>query len=98
MSDKKYTQARFRNSVAGLSCFMLLPVMAVALLILLAGDHSQSLQAQQLEKLNRFVQASGGTDAAMKVFTEGRDSIEEEAWAKAEKRFGDFLASNPKHK
>jgi hypothetical protein len=34
MSDKKHNQSRFRNSVAGLSCFMLLPVMAVALVIL----------------------------------------------------------------
>jgi thioredoxin-like negative regulator of GroEL len=98
MSDKKYNQGGFRHSVLSLSCFMLLPVMAVALLILLAGDHSQRTQAQDLEKLNRFVQTSGSTDAAMKIFTEGRDSIGEEAWAKAEKRFGDFLASNPKHK
>ena len=72
MSDKKYNQGGFRHSVLGLSCLMLLPVMAVALLILLAGDHSQRTQAQELEKLNRFVQTSGSTDAAMKIFTEGR--------------------------
>ena len=98
MSDKKHNKARFRHSVAGLSCVMLLPVMAATLLILLAGDRSQRLQAQDLEKLNRFVQTSGSMDAAMKVFTEGRDLIEEEAWARASKRFGDFISTYPRHK
>jgi HEAT repeat protein len=54
--------------------------------------------AQELGKLNRFIQSSDAKDEAMKVFTQGRDQIEDENWDGAAATFSSFVASYPKHK
>ncbi len=53
---------------------------------------------QEIEKLNRFVGAQNSSGAAMSLFREGRDLIEEENWTRAAERFNDFLTDYPKDK
>ena len=98
MSNQNSKRTLLRRSLRGSCLAILAAVIATGLMLLLAGEQSQPSFAQEMEKLNRFVQASSSTDAAMKAFTEGRDLIEAEAWAKAARRFGDFMSANPKHK
>src|SRR5262245_52551920 len=54
--------------------------------------------AQELGKLNRFIQSSNAKDEAMKVFRQGRDQIEDENWNGAAVTFISFVADYPKHK
>jgi HEAT repeat protein len=54
--------------------------------------------AQELGKLNRFIQSSDAKDEAMKVFRQGRDQIEDEDWNGAAATFISFVADYPKHK
>ena len=55
--------------------------------------------AQELDKLNRFVQTQAAArDAASRKFREGRDFVGEENWARAAERFRDFLTDHPKDK
>src|SRR5262245_52301280 len=54
--------------------------------------------AQELGKLNRFIQNSNAKDEAMKVFRQGRDQIEDENWSGAAATFMSFVAGYPKHK
>jgi HEAT repeat protein/outer membrane protein assembly factor BamD (BamD/ComL family) len=70
----------------------------VALACLTATSSLGQFAAADLTKLNRFVQRANSSDTAMKVFRVGRDLIEDEKWAEAEKRFRDFLRDYPKHK
>jgi HEAT repeat protein len=51
---------------------------------------------QDVQKLNRFVQTSGGSTPAAKVFREGRDLIERENWPQAAEKFHSFVADFPK--
>ena len=53
--------------------------------------------SQDLNKLNRFVQAKGNT-ASMQIFREGRDFIEAQNWQKAAEKFNDFINGYPKDK
>jgi TolA-binding protein len=53
---------------------------------------------QELDKLNRFVQTSGGSDAEMKIFRDGRDLIGDEQWEKAATRFREYVNKYPKGK
>ena len=53
---------------------------------------------QELEKLNRFVQASNNSDEAAKAFREARDFIKDREWAKAEQTFRSLVADHPQHK
>src|SRR5215475_11465583 len=50
---------------------------------------------QDLEKLNRFVQSSNSSSAAMTAFREGRDLINREEWAKAAKKFNQIVTQYP---
>src|SRR5215468_1134678 len=54
--------------------------------------------AQELGKLNRFIQSSDAKDEAVKVFQQGRDQIEDENWDGAAATFISFVAGYPKHK
>src|SRR5262245_50498085 len=54
--------------------------------------------AQELGKLNSFIQSSNAKDEAMKVFRQGRDQIEDENWNGAAATFISFVADYPKHK
>lgn len=53
--------------------------------------------AGQVEKFNRFVQASNSGDSAMNLFREARELIENENWKQAEKTFRTFIRDFPKH-
>jgi HEAT repeat protein len=73
-------------------------LIAILLFIGLAGAVSVKLtfaHEQDIQKLNRFVQTSRN-EAAVKVFREGRDSIEGEKWQQAAEKFQNFIASFPK--
>jgi HEAT repeat protein len=61
-----------------------------AVSVKLAFAHEQDIQ-----KLNRFVQTSRNT-AAVKIFREGRDSIEGENWQQAANKFHSFIDNFPK--
>src|SRR5215475_638834 len=50
---------------------------------------------QDLEKLNRFVQSSTSSSAAMRAFREGRDWINKEEWAKAADKFNLIVTQYP---
>jgi HEAT repeat protein len=56
-----------------------------------------SADAGQVEKFNRFVQASNSNDSAMNLFREARELIENENWKQAEKKFQTFIRDYPKH-
>jgi HEAT repeat protein len=56
-------------------------------------------KGQELEKLNRFVQTtSSSSTAAIKVFRDGRDQIQEGEWSKAAATFSDFIRAYPSDK
>ena len=51
---------------------------------------------QDVQKLNRFVQTSGGNTPAARAFREGRDLIERENWQQAAEKFSSFVSGFPK--
>ncbi|HEY7544861.1 MAG TPA: HEAT repeat domain-containing protein, partial [Blastocatellia bacterium] len=57
---------------------------------------SHAATDQNIERLNRFVQTSNSTDAAMKVFIEGRGFIANKEWAKAAEKFRYVINQYPK--
>lgn len=54
--------------------------------------------SQNLEKLNRLLQAGSSSEPSAKAFREGRDLIDNKKWAGAAERFGDFISKNPNDK
>ncbi|HYP02194.1 MAG TPA: tetratricopeptide repeat protein, partial [Pyrinomonadaceae bacterium] len=80
----------FRMSVA----LMLAVAFAAAASVLLSRASLASGANQDLAKLNRFVQT--GNTPAMKLFREGRDLIENEAWAQAAEKFRGFINTYPR--
>lgn len=53
---------------------------------------------QEIERLNRLVQASNSSDEAAKGFREARDFIKDQEWAKAEQKFRSLVREHPQHK
>jgi len=53
---------------------------------------------QDVQKLNRFMQANKSNTAAMQIFKDGRDQIEAQNWQKAAEKFNDFIKGYPKDK
>ena len=98
MINKGYHQASFCKRPVELRPILFRTFICTALIFFLTAHSAQRVFGQDLEKLNRLVQTTSSTDAAMIVFTEGRDLIDDEEWAKAAKRFADFLTGYPKHK
>src|SRR5215216_1314935 len=78
------------------SGFALLAVAAVVTVFSISMQRSSAF-AQDLSKLNRFVQAKGNT-ASMQIFREGRDFIEAQNWQRAAEKFNDFITGYPKDK
>src|SRR6266850_163291 len=80
----------------------LIPFLVIALcvggLLVLPKSGSAANYTQELERLNRLVQSSGGSDAEMKIFREGRDSIGDEAWDQAAAKFREYINKYPKGK
>jgi HEAT repeat protein len=54
--------------------------------------------AQDLAKLEKFMQATKGNTASMQVFREGRDQIEAQNWQRAAEKFNEFIKGYPKDK
>ena len=71
-----------------------LALLAVAAVVI-GFAFSTRTQAQDIVKLNRFVQTKSNT-ASMQIFREGRDFIEAQNWQRAAEKFNDFLRAYPK--
>src|SRR5437773_12223193 len=80
----------------------LIPLLVIALsigsLLVLPQNSSAASYTQELEKLNRLVQSSGGSDVELKIFREGRDSIGDEAWDQAAAKFREYINKYPRGK
>lgn len=76
------------------SGFALLAVAAVVTVFSISVQRSSAF-AQDLSKLNKFVQTKGNT-ASMQIFREGRDFIEAQNWQRAAEKFNDFITGYPK--
>jgi HEAT repeat protein len=76
-----------------------LALLAVAAVVTVFSISIQrtSAFAQDLSKLNKFVQTKTNT-ASMQVFREGRDFIEAQNWQRAAEKFNDFIKGYPKDK
>src|SRR5262245_34704021 len=70
-------------------------VLAVAQLLLITNLCGESVAAQDLYKLNHFIQTQTASPAAT-AFRESRDLIKEGEWQKAEARFNRFITEFPK--
>jgi len=70
---------------------------AVAAMILSGPSIGVKLYAQEVNKLNRFIQASDRSDPAIRLFEEGRDLIQEEDWQAAGQKFSQFIKDYPRH-
>src|SRR5262245_27522150 len=64
----------------------------------ISGTRSSGVSAQELSKLNRFIQSSDSQDEAMKIFKKGRDQIEDGNWNLAAATFNSFIDKYPRHK
>ncbi|HUK91794.1 MAG TPA: HEAT repeat domain-containing protein [Blastocatellia bacterium] len=73
---------------AGLSLAILLTTAVCALA-------APAVRAQDLARLNRFLQGSDSTDPGMQVFNKGRDYIQDEKWADAVQMFDQFIKGYP---
>jgi HEAT repeat protein len=71
-----------------------LALLAVAAVVTVFSVYTRT-QAQDLVKLNRFVQTKANT-ASMQIFREGRDLIEAQNWQRAAEKFNDFITAYPK--
>ncbi|HEX7330732.1 MAG TPA: HEAT repeat domain-containing protein [Pyrinomonadaceae bacterium] len=74
-----------------------LALLAVAAVVIVFAIQRTSGHAQDISKLDRFVQGKGNT-ASMQLFREGRDFIEAQNWQKAAEKFNDFITGYPKDK
>ena len=77
---------------------LLIIALSLSSLLVLPRSGSAAGYAQELERLNRLVQASGGSDAEMKIFREGRDLVGDEEWGKAASKFREYVSKYPKGK
>ena len=77
--------------------YALLALLVTIGAVLLFGNQTGS-SAQSLEKLNRFVQGTKASDAAMTSFRQGRDLIEDGSYDEAAGKFKRFVTENPRHK
>src|SRR6185369_16937635 len=71
-----------------------LALLAVAAVVTVFSIYTRT-QAQDLVKLNRFVQTKSNT-ASMQIFREGRDFIEAQNWQRAADKFNEFITGYPK--
>src|SRR5436190_13144899 len=77
----------------------LMPLLVIAVsvcsLLLTPRGGLAAGNTQELERLNRLVQTSSGSDAEVKIFREGRDSIGDESWAQAASKFREYINKYP---
>src|SRR4030095_7815418 len=78
---------------------MMTTILFIALqTVLIAGGGAAFVSGQDPDRLNQFVQSQDSSEAAINAFSEGRNMINNGAWAKAEQSFDRFIASYPKDK
>jgi HEAT repeat protein len=75
------------------SLFTIRPQIIFALLLFVS-----IAQAQDIAKLEKFMQATKGNTAAMQIFREGRDLIEAQNWQRAAEKFNEYIKGYPKDK
>ena len=78
---------RLRRSAGWIGLALSMALVAGIWFGFMASRHPSGVSAQELSKLNRFIQNSNAKDGATKVFRDGRDQIEEENWAGAAATF-----------
>ena len=78
------------------SLFTIRPQIVLALLVLLSVV--SIAHAQDIAKLEKFMQATKGNTASMQIFREGRDLIEAQNWQRAAEKFNEFIKGYPKDK
>ncbi|HJQ68880.1 MAG TPA: HEAT repeat domain-containing protein [Blastocatellia bacterium] len=93
----KLPNPRMRNLITALRLFALVFAAVTACAWLHTSAATRSFE-QEIERLNRLVQASNSSDEAAKVFREARDYIKDQEWAKAEQKFRSLVAEHPQHK
>jgi HEAT repeat protein len=93
----EYVNPDHRNTCRSLIGIRFL-VLLIVLFALSGVDRPAVVSAQELGKLNRFLQNSNAQDGAMKVFRQGRDFIENGNWGRAAATFNSFIVDYPKHK
>jgi len=71
---------------------------SVVALVLLAAPVRANAQQRARDMLNRLVQSSDNTEAALKAFAQGRSFMAEEKWAQAVSTFSRFIAEYPSDK
>jgi HEAT repeat protein len=82
---------RTRTALALLCCLSFLAA------VLIYTQHAQAVD-QDIQKLNRFVQANKMNTAAAQIFKEGRDFIEAQNWQRAAEKFNEFIKGYPKER
>ncbi len=87
-----------RNRVCRSLLVLAIAAALASLFVFMTTGNDRGVSAQDLNKLNRFVQSSNASDNAMRVFRDGRDLIADENWDRAARRFRDFITEYPKHK
>jgi HEAT repeat protein len=84
-----------RNRVRVRNAALLSLMITLALTAVVSSRHAAAYD-QDVQKLNRFVQTSGGNTPAANAFREGRDFIERENWPQAAQKFNRFVSDFPK--
>jgi HEAT repeat protein len=74
-----------------------LSALVIMAMIFAGPSTGPRLYAQKLQKLNQFLQASDRSDPAIRLFEEGRDSIQDEDWKAAGQKFNQFIKEYPHH-
>jgi HEAT repeat protein len=77
---------------------MLIALASAIFAALISGGGRAYGAEQNLDKFSQFIQASGSSNAAIKMLEEGRDLIQEQEWAKASTTFGEFVKKYPQDK
>ncbi|HET9530341.1 MAG TPA: HEAT repeat domain-containing protein [Blastocatellia bacterium] len=98
MTFNSQTLTRRRNRYIRLSALLVFAAVLTALIVLLAGNNRAYGWDQEIDKLNRFVQASNTSETATRVFQTARDHIAGEDWKSAERSFAGFIDSYPADK
>jgi HEAT repeat protein len=83
--------SRTRTALALLCCLGFLAASLIYVQRTMAVD-------QDIQKLNRFVQANKMNTAAAQIFKEGRDFIEAQNWQRAAEKFNEFIKGYPKER
>lgn len=97
MNTKMANSIRSPRVLTGTLLGLLLSALTAAF-VLAAGARTSGVSAQELGKLNRFLQGANQKDDAMQIFRRGRDLVEEGNWSRAATTFNSFVADFPKHK